>query len=225
MKIKNDQGQEIDVLTPEEVEVKLREEVGKKLDEAKQGWEKESGQKLVEVQNKLNEMEKEKFDLETKLISLEGAGEGRDHPNFKLLKEALDKKDQAIKELGESVNNLKTQRESDFLSVEIKKIVGGDEELAKTLKHHYNETLKSMPNSTREEINARLIGAKKLAGVIDAINPMDMVGHGGGHFNRGGSGGGQVVELSTKEKELGKKLGITDEDIKKYGPKLKVKYE
>lgn len=217
MKIKNDEGQEIEVFTPEEVQARLDSEVSAKLEEAKQGWESESNQKLTEVESKLTGLEQEKADLETKLAGL--STEDKDHPNFKALKESLDKKDKSIKELADSVSSLRNQREADFLDNEIKKVIGKDDELGKTLKHHYKETLKSMPSETQEQIRERLEAAKKLTGVTESVNPLDMAGAGGGYFNQNPGGG--AVELTSNERALAPKLGISEEDIKKYSPKLK----
>jgi hypothetical protein len=44
---------------------------------------------------------------------------------------------------------------------------------------------------------------------------------GGGNHNNSGAGGDKSVEFTPREKALGAKFGITEDDYKKYGPKLK----
>lgn len=221
MKIKQEDGTEIDVLTPQEVEAKLAEEVSKKVQEERGNWEAESGAKMKEVQDKVASLESDKEKLKEDLERLANVGQ-TDHPNFKILKDSLDKKDNEIKTLNESVNVIKKQREADLLSGEIKKIVGGDEEMAKTLKHHYDETLKAMPNNTTEEISARLEAAKKLAGVSTVIDPlMGGFGGNGGYFSGGSGSGSGTTDLTSNERALGQKLGLSEEDYKKYQSKIK----
>ena len=50
-------------------------------------------------------------------------------------------------------------------------------------------------------------------------------GAGAGGYSGGGNGngGGNTVEFTAKEKALGAKLGITQEDYKKYGNRVSKK--
>lgn len=220
MKIKNADGTEVEVMSPEEVQKKL-DEVAEAAKNERKNLEDSHSQKIATIEEKMGKLEQDKKDLEEKLNG--GAGAGDDHPNFKVLKEALDKKETEIKALTESMQAINKQRVDDFLKVEIKKAAGNDEEVAKKIKHHFDETLKAMPDKTSDDIAARIDAAKRLAGVADMPNPMDFSGQGGGFFPfKGGTPG--AVELNDKEKDLGRKMGLTDDDYKKYGNKLRKNY-
>jgi len=208
-KTTNDAGEEI------EVEAYSEEELNSKLDEVK----KEYDSKMIEKDTTLSNLAKEKEELEKKI-----GGVKEDHPNFKVLKDALDKKDNDIKTLREDLENDRKSRRDSFLNSIIVKASKGNEDFEKKVKFHLDNTLVGLKDSTDQEIKTKVEAAIKLSldtheskSILDNI-----MGDGGGKgFVK--STGGDAVEFSPREKAIGAKLGITAEDYKKYGPKLSKK--
>lgn len=211
IKVKNEKGEEIEVMTPEEVEVKLAE--------GKSTVTKEFETKMAEQKIALDKALAEKLEIEAKI-----AAGGNQTENFKILKEALDKKDNDIKELSGKVQALSESGINITRDGVVAKYSKGDKELEKKILHHFNETLKGVKAESAEEIAKKVESAAKLS--IDAQTPglLDMVipGAGGrGTVIPGSSPTG--VEFAPAEKSLGNKMGISEEDYKKYGPKLQTK--
>lgn len=206
-KIKLEDGTEVDALTPAEVQAKLNE----KEAEVNKVW----VDKNTEVQTQLTKLQTEKKDLEAKIA----AGGGPQAENFKTLKEAMDKKDADIVALNKKIDDDKVARVNEYRDTVVKKMSGTDKELEKKILLHFNETLRGMPAATQEEITKKLESALKLS--VDNMSPSVLAAAMGG----GGPGlpqnQGGAVEFSATEKALGAKLGISEEDYKKYGPKLK----
>lgn len=207
MLIKQEDGTEIEVFSQEELDAKL-------------------GAKDTEWQGKLQEKETALTSLSTEKEALEKKlGETKeDNPNFKILKDALGKKDDEIKKINETIANERTQRVNEELDLKIKAGAKGDTELEKKVKLHLTSTLSGMPEDTAENRQKKIEAAFKLSidkvgdapGMFDGGIPSGMGNGKGGNFESGSK-----VEFTAREVALGAKLGITPEDYKKYGNKVK----
>jgi len=207
IKTTNDEGEEIeiDALTPEE----------------QQKLEEEYKNKLAEKDTTFANLDKEKKELEAKISKMEVEGIKDDHPNFKILKEALGKKDEDIKSLRESIDSDKKTRIKESFDNSVKLAVKGNEELEKKVRLHLEKTLSGLPEDTAQQRQEKLEHALKLASDGSSDGPgMFDGGTGGGGYSGGFSGGVNTVEFTAREKALGAKLGITEEDYKKYGSRL-----
>lgn len=208
IKQKQEDGTEIDV------EVFSNEELDAKLSEK----EKEFEAKITEKDNSLQTLAKEKAELESKI-----GGVKEDHPNFKILKEALSKKDEDIKSLRDEVENDKKQRVQESFDAKIKIASKGNADLEKKIKLNLSSTVAGMPESTEQERDAKLNAALKMSiditepSIFDTVHTNNSIGN----FNPQDTISG--VEFSSREKALGAKLGISAEDYKKYGPRLNKK--
>lgn len=208
MLIKQEDGTEIEVFSQEELDAKLGEK------------ETEFTAKLQEKETALSSLSTEKEDLEKKL----GATK-EDNPNFKILKDALSKKDDEIKKINETITNERTQRVTEELDLKIKALSKGNQELEKKVKLNMTSTLSGMPEDTAENRQKKLDAAFKLSAdhVSDLPGMFDsgIPGGAGGMKGGAGFGGESKVEFTAREKALGAKMGITTEDYKKYGNKTK----
>jgi len=215
MKVKQEDGTEIEVLSPEEVQAKIEAE--------KAQWQKEADERDAQTKTALEAAIAEKAKLEADLAAATTAG-GSDSANFKILKSQLDEKDKAIKTLQENDKKNSELRMKDIESEVLGSRVKAGSELEKKVRFHYENTLSGVKAVTREEISKKIDSAIKLA--ADATNSVDIVGS--ANFQAAGFSGqpnGQSnstpLELTAVQKDLAKKLGITDEDLKKFGPKIK----
>jgi chromosome segregation ATPase len=203
IKTVNDQGEEIEIeaFTEEEVNAKLQEK------------EEEYSKVIEEKDSTLEELKKEQEEIASKVD-----GTKEDNPNFKILKEALSKKDAEIEDIRQSIERDKEKRE---LSTLVTKASRGNDELEKKINFHLENTVAGMKAETPEDLAKKVDAAVKLSQDIGTE----------GMFDGGISGGGQGGEIkdtsyggaqfTQNEIALGNKLGITDEDRKKYGSKLK----
>lgn len=199
----NDAGEEVEIeaFTPEEVTAKVKE----KEDEFA---------KVIEVKDTtLATLTKEKEDLLAKAGDLK-----QDNPNFKVLKDALDKKDQEITDIKTSLEKDKEERK---VSTLITKFTRGNEELEKKIRFHLENTVAGMKSDTEEGLAKKIDAAVKLSQDYSAQGIFDGGISGGGAHGGNGGGGDSKVEFTSREKSLGAKMGITEEDYKKYGDKLK----
>jgi hypothetical protein len=215
-KIKNEEGEEIEVLTPEEVQAKL--------DAEKAALEEQHQTILSEKEKEVEKVAEEKKILEEKIAKLEEQGIKPDHPNFAALKSALDKKDEDIKAIKTELDADKKQRVQEELDTKIKLVAKGNEDIEKKIKHHLEKTLAALPENTAEERKIKLEAAFKLSSDSSSEGPgvFDM-GTGGGGYSGGGGDNPDTVEFTAKEKALGAKLGITSEDYKKYSSRVSKK--
>jgi len=214
IKQKQEDGTEI------EVEVFTPEEMNTKLQEKDKEWET----KMTEKDTSLQTILKEKEELDNKIKQAELDGMKDDHPNFKVLKEALSKKDSEIQSIKTELDTDRKQRIQDALDSKIKIAVKGDTELEKKVKLHLSTTLSSMKEDTEEAREKKLEAAFKLSSDITNDGPgIFDGGMGNGRGNEFKPGNGSGVEFTSREKALGAKLGITDEDYKKYGPRVSKK--
>lgn len=203
IKIINAEGveEEIEAFTPEEVKVQI------------DGVKSEYDTKIAEKDTSLAALASEKTELEKKL-----GGAKEDSPNFKALKEALDKKDADITALRTDLDKDRTARKDSFVNSLLAKVTRGDAEVEKKIKFHLENTVAGMKADTDEEVAKKVEAAVKLSQDADGPGIFDGGLGGGGSFNM--NGGGNKVEFDAREKALGAKMGITDEDYKKYGPRL-----
>jgi hypothetical protein len=220
MKIKNEAGEEIEVFSAEEVAQKVQDATAGKAPEietAVAGVKAEYEGKLSPLQT----LETETLDLEAKRAGGDDKGQ---QGNFKELKKALDEKTSLIDGLKNSIDEMKKGQITQTRDTIVKGFAGNDAELAKTIKDHYDTTLSGMPEATPADIAKRVEAAAKLASNGEAFDPLGVARQGGGGFGQGGTQyDGDKNDFSPNEKALGAKLGITDADYKKYGPKTSKK--
>jgi hypothetical protein len=203
IKIINTEGEEeeIDAFTEAEVNEKVKEK------------EDEFTKVIEEKDATLESLTKEKEELVAKAEVIK-----EDNPNFKILKEALGKKDQEIAEIKTSLEKDKEERK---VATIITKVARGNEELEKKIRFHLENTVSGMKGDTEEALVKKIDAAVKLSQDYGSEGIFDG-GVGGGGFSRGGAGNSDSkVEFTPREKALGAKLGLTEEDYKKYGSKLK----
>lgn len=219
MKIKQTNAEGVE----EEIEVMSPQEVQAKLDAEKATI--EAGHKTVvtEKDTQINTLAQEKAALEKKIKDAELAGIKEDHPNFKILKDALGKKDEDIANLKKDIDTDKATRKQEAWDSKIKIATKGNEELEKKIRLHLKETLGSMPEDTEAQRQTKLESAFKLSSDFGSGPGIFDGGAGGGGLGNGGygdGGGNNGPEFTGREKALGAKLGISEADYKKYGSKL-----
>lgn len=211
---KDNEGNEVEALTPEEVEKKLQAE--------KEVLSQEHSKVIGEKDSAFNDLASEKTALENKIKEAELSGMKDDHPNFKILKEALGKKDEDIKALRTEIDIDKKTRKQESLDSAVKIATRGNTELEKKVKLHLEKTLGAMSEGTAEEIKAKIQAALTLSGDFGSSGMFDG-GIGGGSMGVGGgySEAAAGPEFTSREKALGAKMGISQEDYKKYGNRIK----
>lgn len=206
-----------------EVEVMTQAEVDAKLAAEKAALEEAHKSQLTEKEAAIKNLASEKQTLEDKIKQAEIDGMKEDHPNFKILKEALNKKDEEIKGIKNTLEQDKKQRVVEEMDAKIKIASKGDMEMEKKIRHHLEKTLPGLPEDTADQRKTKLEAAFKLASDGSSDGPgMFDGGTGGRGYGGTGSGdsGAETVEFTQREKALGAKLGITPEDYKKYGPRV-----
>lgn len=201
IKVVKDDGteEEIEAFTEAEVDAKVKEK------------EVEFNKVIGEKDTTLATLTKEKEDLLAKAGDIK-----QDNPNFKVLKDALDKKDQEISDIKSSLEKDKEDRK---VSTIITKFTRGNEELEKKIRFHLENTVSGMKSDTDEALSKKIDAAVKLSQDYGSQGMFDGGIGGGGSSNI--TNNDSKVEFTPREKSLGAKLGITEEDYKKYGPKLK----
>lgn len=208
MKIKNPEtGVEEEVFSQAELDIKLKEE-GDKIRTEFDG-------KIKEKEDLITKAATEKTELETKL-----AGTNKDHPNFAILKEALDKKDKDIGDLRTLIEGDKKDRETREMEGFISAVASKNPELEKKIKFHLENTVVGMKSGTVEERKAKVEAAIKLS--VDASEPglLDIILGTGGRGYVPANNDGKTANFTQREKDLGKKLGISEEDYKKYANRV-----
>lgn len=212
MKVKQSDGTEIEVFTEADVAARVTE--------AKGATAKEFETKIAESKTAIETALADKKKLEEQIAA---NGGGNQSENFKTLKAALDKKDEDIAKLRTDMMGIEEKRLTTARDQIVGKIAGTNKDLKDKILHHYSETLKSMPATNEEEMGKKVEAAAKLS--LDKNASPDIIaaaiqgaGGPGLPINAGGS-----VEFTPMEKGLGNKLGISEEDFKKYGPRLKIK--
>lgn len=215
-KITNEDG------TESEIEVSTKAEVDARVATEKAALEETHKKQLDEVTGKIGTFEQEKKDLQTKIDEMVKSGMNADNPSFRVLKEAMDKKDKDLGELKKTIDDDKSQRVKDEMDANIKIASKGNAEFEKKVRFHLEKTLPGLPEGTKAERETKLAAAFKLAADVSSDGPgmFDGGTGGGGNGGAGGKGEGNTSEFSSKEKALGAKLGLTDADYKKYGSRV-----
>lgn len=206
----------------EEIEVSTQAEVDAKVAAEKAALEDSHKKQLEEATSKIGTFEQDKKDLQKKIDDMVASGMNADNPSFKVLKEAMDKKDNEIKEIKTALDSDKAQRVKDEMDSAVKIASRGNPEMEKKIQFHLEKTLVGLKEGTKEERKTKLEAAFKLAsdGSSDGPSMFDGGTGGGGPGYGGGGEGAGANEFSGKEKALGAKLGITEADYKKYGPRV-----
>lgn len=215
---KDDEGNEVQAFT--------EEEINKKVEEAQEAAKQEAQKQVEEVQTQLESEKSEREKLQEQVTKAEEAGgtEGGDDKqseNFRTLKEALNKKDEEINNLRKEFEDNESRRVTEYRDRLIEQYAGQDEELKKKIQHNYDEILSGVKTKTQADIEGKVKDAFRLSSDATTVNPMDAAVSGGSPApHKSISEGSQTPEFTKNEVELGEKMGITEEDRKKYGPKL-----
>lgn len=189
-KFLNESGEEIEAFTPEEVEAKINE--------AKSGYIPATEVETIKTQ--LNSLQIEKQELEDKLKEAVKSDDKNGESVINKMKEELDNKISAIQE--SIINNEKQSI--------ISKIAGGDKELEKKIELEF-ENINGKDITERVIKAYKIVSDKPVPGILDGV------------INFGGKGSNPTRlgkdEESDNSKAIRSILGISDEDVKKYGVK------
>lgn len=209
IKVKNDQGEEIEqeVFTPEEVEAQREQ------------WKKDHPDQSQEL-TKLQE------DLKLAKQALEGAGDKGE--NFAALRASVQRLEGELKkksdESNSAINQVRTEMSEAALDAAVQGLAGEDAELAKKVKFHFSETLKGVAVKNKQELTRKIQQAYLLAAGREpdpnALSGAMYASGGAGpgaNGSVGGSGGNSRTSLKPELVEMGKRyFGLTDDDIKKF---------
>jgi len=232
-KLFDEEGKEVEAVSGDELEEKLREAREEGVEEGKEAAGEEF-EGLKEEQEGLKEKMEEKdnkiADLE-KLIE-ESTKDNKDI-NFQKLREAKEKIEEERDELKEKLEGVDDKIEgvkketwakidADKLDSKMNQMAKGDPELAKKIKYHFNSFKPATEQEKDPEKRAKLIleqlsSAYSLAtgGKTEGGLPGDIAATGGGHIPEPPKPG---EKMSEGAKELGKNMfGLTDDDYKAAG--------
>ena len=157
-------------------------------------------------------------EAELKKVSYDLSKLGEKDHNFSVLRSQKEELEKQIKESGEQANiKIEEVRNSlikDVVDEMVVNFAGGDEELKKKIEFHYNR-LPEKP-TIKAEISKKMAEAYLLAtGSTVKPDPLNRaLPTGGGRMPNINS-----TPLTPEQVELGKKMGVTEEDIKKHGGK------
>lgn len=208
-KIKNEQGEEEEVFSQAE----LDQHKADALEEHKRA-----------NPDRSVELDAMKAELESKEAELAAIG-SKDH-NFELLRKQKNEIEKRIKDGEEraiaEVNKVRSEMSNTALEAAVQGLAGEDVELAKKVRFHFNETLKSVSVANTEEFKKKIQQAYLLAAGVQA-SPSAL---GGNVYGSGGAGPGagnarpgarKGGAISPEIVAMGKsRFGLTDEDFKKY---------
>ena len=207
MVLYDEQGKPIEgALAPEEVEERIKE--------AKEATKAELEAELSPLQEELEEKKQELEQAKTKLEK-----EKQKEKNFGNVRRKAEEaniaegKVEELKKEIEGIKNVITEKDTQQRTQEVDKLIkeasGGDEKLAEKIKFHYNTFDKS--TETPENRTERINSAKILAGgVVDNNNDSGAAGSGSG---RPAYSNNTKKDLSPDQKEVGKKMGLTDKEL------------
>lgn len=193
-KIKGEDGKEYDVHTQEEIDALVT------------GKTAEKDQKLASLTKELDDLKKDPANkdwsgVRNQVEKLEGQ-----------IKTITTERDSDRIKYADEIRGVRTGLLSGAIESMTNGLAGGDAEVAKKIKFHY-ERIGGEVNS-EQEAAAKLQDAFLLATGKQSPNPLNVAR---------GSGGGQPpvppAQQNVQVVELGKKFGISDDDVKKYGPK------
>jgi septal ring factor EnvC (AmiA/AmiB activator) len=208
----NEDGSPVEALTEEEIKAKI--------EEAKT-------QTQEELETTKTTLEETKTALAQKTADLDKLNKdgGNKDKNWKEIRDAKEAREKEVAELTKKVTDLEgkitgvtTATEEAKIDNAIKAIAGADPEMAKKIKFHFNSFSGKPEND--EKFAERLNSAYILATGGKAIGKPT-----GGSFSSGGGGAPAYDRPATTGKKLdnpesmdvGKKLGISEEDAKKAG--------
>lgn len=197
-KIKNADGTETEVFTPEEVKTQSDAAVAKAKNDAEAS--------AAAMKTQLDAKEAELAKLKEKDM------------NFGKVKTEAEKDREEKDRLQKEINDLKTTVVGNFKTEMLKQLSNGDVELQKKIELEYSQF--SGEAITNEQISERLQKSAKLAGVEKSASVL------GSAFNRIGgrspeNAGSEPIKVAEASRVVGAKMGITEEDWKKYGDKVK----
>ena len=211
----DEHGDLVTAYTEEEVQKKIEEESAKLIEETNAERQKE----IDEVALRLEEVEKEKAEMEERLSKLDDKS-----INFGNLRKKAEEKDVVINELKGTIKSLEEKMDQRFNQISsettkqkidtlISQVAGNDVELAKKIVFNYNRFNTTPKDETelRQLINDAVIlstgGAKKNLFSTDVLS----------------SSGGTPVrsdldseKLSDSGREGAKLLGISEQKLKKH---------
>lgn len=198
MKVTQADGTEIEVFTADEVAVKTKE------------VETRFTTQLTEKENAL------------KVANEALAKAGDKDQNFKALREAKEEAEKNLAtlrtEVDGKIKGIENKAIQSALEKNVKVLAGGDAELEKKIRHHYDRIVD--PATTDEEVAKKTRDAYLLATRFEPkISVLDNINNAGGYPTPGGASGGAAKEFSPELKQLGGKLGLSEDDLKKFGKK------
>ena len=200
----NEDGEVVEGLLPkEEVDKKIKEEVDKVAAEK------------TAAEDKIKTLEEE---VTKAKAAINGAGDGDDdkEKNIVVLRKKLQDTESALEDMKKVNDGRWSSLEGDRISSAITSVAGKDEELAKKIRHHFEKTLAAVEVKTAEDFQKKMASALKLSTDAPAGADPLRVAAGGGSFSAGGHSTEPKV-FSDSVKNVGKKMGISEEDYKKYG--------
>lgn len=204
--ITDENGNEQEVYTAEEVEAQKQEAV-----QAKE----------IELNAQVEEANKK---VENLNFQLEEAQKGGNPHQIQRLKDAKAK----AEEEAQSAKSEADQKFESFIQEQVKEhrdnalavLSGGDEELRKKIEYHMDNTIAGNP-TTKGGIEDKAKKAYTLATEGQAApSILDNITSASDKGNSSTDSGGNYVETEVSKGQR-KALGISDDDAKKYGPKLR----
>lgn len=233
MKIKDETGNEVEVFTQKELDEKIQtakddaikiatdtatETAKKAADEAIEKYKEDNPDKTKEI----DDLKDKLSDAEAKLEAAEdgdGGGEGKEHQ----VKRLREERDKAVKDMNDKVEGvskeMKDFRESfvtDAKNQHLDRLSKGDKDLRDKMEFEFdNYRINDTDNKAVEE---RMTKAFQLAtGEKEVPNFMDN-STGASDKGTGNEGQDGKKDVTENSKEIGKTLGISEEDRNKYGP-------
>ena len=197
-KLYDAEGNEVEAFTPEELENEQAQAITEKETQLK-----------TEYETKIN-------DLTEQITKLSGKDQ-----NFATLREAKEKLEGQIKTITEQhekeITEIKTGNIIEHKTILVSKIAGTDPEFKKRIE--YEVGLLNMPESTKEEIEAKVTKAYQNATGDLKGNIMNKVISSAGAGGGGTGGTNDAARLS----ELAAKMGVKPEEFTTYYNKAKEK--
>ncbi len=215
MKIKNENGEEIEVYTSAEVEERTKaaaeEAKGKALEEYK-AQNPDKGEEVEKLKNILTETEK-------KLQEALDAGGDEKNPQIIRLRQERDEAkknaESAVKGLEVKLEQFRKEYIGDAKTDWLNKLSNGNEDLKKKIEYHFDNYRSSAV--TKKDIEERMTVAYQLAtGNKPTPGFLDGKTSGGDRGLGGYAGAGATKELTPNQKAIGAVLGITDKDRENY---------
>lgn len=191
--------------------IMTQEQLDEKLEEFKT-------QKTEETEKTATEHKEELKKLTDKITELEedDGGDPKKKDNLVRLRKAKETAEEILKKVDEKykgeIDGIKKEIKDGKVNSAIKRIVGDDSELQEKVKLHY-DNFKGEPKDIKE-VKERIENAYILATGSKPVSSLnsDIIGTGKGGFPRTEIKG----KVSTDGASVAKKLGISDEELKKH---------